>query len=332
MIDLEPTNKEVVEANLLARDDALPTKNVLVTNPETGEKYYERRKEKETNMFITLNTHQIPKIGTNEKQYQLALELLINKLFSEEEMQRWISIKEPFLSKGDKLSFDFDSEECVLKSLRVVPAIEIGPINNMLHAHVIMELSHYTLLRTDAPEFGLRAAELWRALFPMDLVSDKNKDVAMKTILDCYREEKAHNAINRDYSLNEINLYGIQHEEFYHKTRRPALSRYWKGYHRITNTGQFLTFFKRQKIFVPKAVTRKRLEEQCRKYVDQHYDELILYEDAMIHNTKSMYAQLVLTQSNAEKARMNYISKNKAGAERGVNRLSTMRTEVSGPS
>jgi hypothetical protein len=329
VVDLEPIDKASVMANLQAREDAIPSKNVLVTDPKTGDKYYERRREKESNAFITINTHQVPKIGVNEKQFQLALELVINKLFSEQELQNWIEIKEPFLSKGDKLSLDFKSEECVFKSIKIVPAVEIGPINGMLHAHVIFEIAHYTMISYDVGELGLRAAELWRALFPMDLTSDRAKDIKMQELLDAYNEEKAADAINKDYSINEIKLYGKQKRAFYHKTGRPAYSQYWKGLHRIRTVGQLRTFFKHQRLFVKQGINRKTLEQQCRKYIDQHYDELHANKDKTFFNTKSMYSQIQITQSNAEKARMNYISKNKVGAERGVIRLSTMQTDMS---
>jgi hypothetical protein len=329
VIDLEPTDKESVKRSLQIREDALPTKNVLISvDPETGQKHYERRKEKESNAFITLNTHQIPKIGTNEKELQLALELVINKLFSEQELQTWIEIKEPFASKGDRVTLDFQSEKCVFKSLKRIIGIEIGPINQMLHAHIIVELAHYTLINYNGAAFGLRAAELWRGIFPMDLASDRGKDVEMKTLLDCYREEKQAGAIQKDFTINQVALYGEQHPQFYHKTGRPALPQFWRGFHRIRNTGQIKTFFKHQGMFHPKATNRKALEQYCRKYIEQHYEDLVKDEEMTLYHTKSMYCQIQITQSNAEKARMNYISKNKAGAEVGVTRLSTMQTEA----
>lgn len=312
-VEMEVTDRASVLREMQAREDDQPTKQVLVTDPLTGKQNYERRKERESNAFITLNTHQIPKIGKTEKPMQIALELVINKLFSESEMQNWIEIKQPFRSKGDVFTLDPKPETSIFRSMKVLPAIEIGPINQMLHAHIILELSHFSLIQYNAMMLGQRAAELWRDIFPMDLTPDRSKDVDMRTILECYYEERDRKAIQPDFSIQNDLLYAdLPGTIRYYATGVPMIPRLRRGFHRIQNTGQFKTLFKDQKLFSEIGTNRKMLEQSCRKYVAQNLDLLELDKDRRIYHTKTMYCQIQITKSNAEKNRMNYIHKNRA--------------------
>lgn len=325
-VDLEPTDKETVERRIQDRDEQFPVKEVLVTDPVTGQKRYDTRRERESNAFITINTHQVPIIGKTEVAMQTALMLVLNSLFSQEEMKYWIEIKEPFLSAGDVWTLDPEPESSIFKSIDMKYAIEIGPINQMLHTHIICNITHYSLIRYNAGMLGRRAAELWRRFFPMDLQpSPADRDVSIQEFIMAYEEELRYDAVNPDFTIDNQKLYAEVDPNVAMTSKgipRSALDK--RGFHKISNVAQFRTFFKDQGLYNNLLGNRNSMEQKCRKYISENLQKLRADADRVIHHTKSMHCQIQITQSNAEINRMNYISKNKAGVERDVVRSGSL--------
>jgi hypothetical protein len=325
-VNLEPGDKETVEQMIKQKDAEFPSKEVLVTDPVSGQKRYDTRKERESNAFITINTHQKPTIGKTEKAMQTAFELIINTLFSEEEMKLWVEIKEPYLSFGDVWTLDPVPEESIFKSMKVTPGIELGPINGLLHAHIVLDVEHYSMIRYNAGTLGRRAAELWRIIFPQDLQPDSaGRDIVIRQFIDAYEEEKRAGAINHDFTVTNRLLYaGLDPRVRLTDKGMPALSIHKRGFHRFTSIVQFKTFMKDQGLFNGLMGNRSSIEQKCRKYVAQNIQRLKAEQDRVIHQTKSMHCHIQYTQSNLVQNRMNYIAKNKAGAERGVLRAGSI--------
>jgi hypothetical protein len=311
----ESLTRSDVDANLKKRAEDYPKKMVLKIDPETGNKMYVERRERESNAFITLNTHQKPEINKDEKSMEALLKLVINKLFSEAEMQKWVEIKEPYLGQGDVFTLDHASESSIFKSLRILPGIEIGPINKMLHAHIIVELTHYSMLRYNSELFGKRAAELWRSVAPADLRPEPKFDIEIKDLIDAVKEELSiPNAIKKDFHIDNAVLYGSYGGA---KTEQgiPRNKAHRRGLHKISAINKLKAFIKSRPNLRNTSGKRSDIERHCRQHIIAHMEELTALQNTNCQFTKNMYCNIQITQSNSVNHRMNYIQKTQAHGE-----------------
>lgn len=309
----ESLERAAVEENLKKRAEDFPKKMVLVVDPDTGKHMYVERKERESNAFITLNTHQRPIINENEREMEAVLKLVINKLFSETEMQRWVEIKEPCKSQGDKFTLDPAPETSIFKSMKILPGIEIGPINGMLHAHIIVELSHFSLLRYNSETFGRRAAELWRDIVPADLRPEPQFDISVGEIIDAVKEEQSvPGAIKKDFDIDNAALYAGYPDDDLNANGIPKNRQDRRGLHKIATVNKIRAFIKSRPLLRNIAAKRVDMEKQCRQYIIEHMAHLETERGNICHFTKSMYCNIQITQSNSVNHRMNYIQKTQA--------------------
>lgn len=310
---VEDLRMDEVLKKIQEREKQKPTKEVtLRRRGPNGEVIKEIRQQRETNLFITIQTNQEPPRG-KEDEYNAIFKIVINKLFTDPDMAKWIKIRQPFLSKGDIWSVsDLNSDYSVVHSMDISVGLEYSPTHHRLHAHAIVMIKHYTFVQFHKFLLGQLAAELWREFFPEHFPIDPTKNILLSDVWRKYNAEKDAGVILANGAVDLLRFYAYERRTniTFDMSGIPVRKVFRKGldYYNLPALNKILVFYN-IKSSAQGGLPKKLIA--LRTYIQTHEDEV--RQDAenneVIQHMPQMYIDIQIMPTTLQNSRMNYLAK-----------------------
>lgn len=310
---VEDLHMDEVLKKIRERNQQKPVKEVtLRVRGPNGEEIKEVRQQRETNLFITIQTNQEPPRG-KEDEYNAIFKIVLNQLFTDPHMAKWMKIRQPFLSKGDIWSVsDLDSDYSVVHSMNISIGLELSPTAHRLHAHAIVMIKHYTFVQFHKFLLGQLAAKLWREFFPEHFPVDPNKNIHIADVWRRYLAEKDADVILENGSVNLFRFYAEERRTniAFDMSGIPVRKNNRKGldYYNLPALNKILVFYN-IKSTAQGGLPKKLIA--LRNYIKVHEQEV--RQDAenqeIIEHTPQMYIDVQIMPTTLQNSRMNYLAK-----------------------
>jgi hypothetical protein len=310
---VEDLRMDEVLKRIEEREKQKPTKEVtLRRRGPDGEIVKEIRQQRETNLFITIQTNQEPPRG-KEDEYNAIFKIVLNKLFTDPDMAKWIKIRQPFLGKGDIWSVsDLNSEYSVVHSMDISVGLEYSPTLHRLHAHAIVMIKHYTFVQFHKFLLGQLAAELWREFFPEHFPVDPTKNILLADVRRRYNAEKDAGVILANGAVDLLRFYAQERRTrvTFDMSGIPVRKANRKGldYYSLPALNKILVFYN-IKSSAQGGLPKKLIA--LRTYIQNHEDEV--QQDAenneIIQHMPQMYIDVQIMPTTLQNSRMNYLAK-----------------------